>query len=320
MTREHIVATLILVVVLGAVGCVYQFYYKVRLDEYRANMVLRDDLEKALVNLKDTFDGYIPEELVKVVKGAVQPLSEEVGRRSYFFNLADSFVIDPMPEGKIPKLYYEEQVKNVRTDFHQEIIGSNPNFYYPDTLFGAPAPKSFKGREASRREVMMGLRKIHYGHSILRMMLKAKAGAVNEVAIWPQRMEYGGLLSMRTVGIHFTMKLEDLVKFLDSLRLADRYYSVDAISIQNRYLRMRPEPQMDVRMLLTQAAFIAPSRAKKRPAGTAPGTPGLRPGMMTPEQMLAQQEFTSRPRRDRRAPLTRPQRIKRWLKRYFWPF
>ena len=324
MSREHIIGLVVLVAMLGSVGAGYQFYYKERLEGYAQNVTKLENLEKAYTELKDTFEGHEPRVYISAVKAEIQPLAEEVLHRAAFFNMGGSLRIDAIPEGRMLKFYYEEEFKRVFRELREEAQARNPWFTYPNTTFGAPRPEDFSGRSVNKAEVSRGLRKIHFGCSLIRTLLEAKAWNVTRLEVWPPRKAYGDLLDMRTVGLAFAMSTKDLVEFLDSLRLEGRYFRVDAISIQSRYLRWPTEPPLEVQMLLTQAAFAAPEA--RLPGAAAPATaagPSAGPDgaeAMSIEDRMKRVGFERSERQPRRPPLTRLQKMLRWLDKYFWPF
>lgn len=328
LRREHVVAIAVLAAILLIIGAVYQFYYKQRLDEYNKNNLQMRHLEDALKRMEDTFQGYQPSVLIKETNGQVQPLAEEVVRRAGFFNTGESLQIDPIPEGKMLKFYYADEFNKVLNELRQDALSRNPYCPYPDTSsFGAPRPEQFEGRTVTGDEVRRGLKWLRFGCTIVKMMMDAKAVAIYQVEIWPPRSDYGNMLSMRTVGLSFVMKYSDLVAFLDSLRTSERYFAVNALSIQNRYMRWPIEPPVEVQMLLSEADFKPPpASARPAPAAPAPGrptaaaAPGAPPGVapaLTDTQRLQEQGFNRRGS----PPQTRWDRTKRWLRNhYLWPF
>jgi len=324
ITREQVAAGLVLVGILAVFGGVYQFYYKERLAEYKKNMEHLEALEQAYDTLSETFEGYEPEVIISWTIGQVGPLEREVLARAEFFNTGDFLEIDPIPQGRMLRFYYKEEfdkkIREMRADARSRV----PYCPYPETTFGAPHPDDLAGRVLNPSQVTNYLRKINFGSSMIRMLMDADAVQISRVELWPPRRECGGLLNMRTVGLRFVMHLEDLTKFLDERRTDERYFTVDAINVQNRYLRWPVAPPVEVRMLLTQADFLAPmGHVAGAPGGQpdSPARPSMREGM-TPQEILMQQGFgKGRTREGRRnIPKTRWQRFARWFRRYFWPF
>ena len=318
--KEHIVAIVVVALLAGGGVAVYQFYYKQELAAYALNLRRLDDLEKTLSRLQATFSGYKPDVLVAANRGGIQPLADEVVQRSTFFNTSDWLQIDPIPQGKMLKFYYEEQFNKTFSDLRQYAMSRTPPCAYPDaTTFGAPKPEEFVNRDVTATQVEGALRHIRFACSTIRLLMEAKAVAITQVEIWEPRPGYAGMLSLRTTGLSFVMYLKDLTAFLESLRTHERYFCVNTISIQNRYMRWPVEPPVEVKMLLTQAEFI--------PGAPGPGAPQLsnaggapqagQAGGMSPAKALEQANISRKPGQ---APDTMWQKTKLWLQNHFlWP-
>lgn len=333
LSREHIILTTVLVAILAALGAVYQFYYKERLKEYAKNLADLKAYEGVLSNLETTFsteDGggpYKPDALVEAYRNQVMPLAERVMRQGQFFNVEDWFEINPAPEGVMMRFYYKDEFNKMMGAFRQDAMSRVPYCPYPETTFGVRRPEELEGVSVNAQMVESYLRRLKFGCSTMKMMFDAKAKSITDVALWGPRPGANGMITYWTTGLHFSMNYKDLVEFMDELRLSPRFFSVDALSIQNQYLRWPIEPPVQVRMLLTQAVFNPP---RVKPAGQAEGPPGQPPTPgapvlttgVSPTEVLSAQGFpTNRRQMDgRRQPLTRTQRYWRTFKKYFWPF
>jgi len=333
--REYIIAILIVGLIFAAVGAAYQFFYKARLAQYDANTQMLQNLENALTGLETQFEGKIPEDLVKARKGMVQPLAEQVGQRAAFFNTADLLQTDPIPEGKVPRFYYSDQFNKILNELRQDAYSRTSYCPYPEwSTFGAPRPDELEGRTVTEQEAKDWLSLIKFGAAIVRMLMDAKAVAVYDVQIWPERLDYDNLLKMRTAGLSFVMRYADLVAWLDKLRLENRYFDVNEIGVQNRYLRWAIEPPVEVQMLLTQADFNAAGatpvpRAAPPEGFPLPGSEGVigAPGPRLPfpplsdAQRLAQGGFQRRGGGPAMPPPSRWRIVRNWLRNHWlWPF
>jgi len=332
--REYIIAIVAVGLIFAAVGAAYQFFYKTRLAQYAENTQALQNLEKALTDLETQFESKIPEDLIKARKGMVQPLKEQVMQRAAFFNTADLLQIDPIPEGKLLRFYYSDQFNKMLNELRQDAYSRTPYRPYPEwSTFGAPRPDELEGRTVTEQEVKDWLSLIKFGAAIVRMLMDAKAVAVYDVQMWPERQDYDSLLKMRTVGLSFVMRYADLVAWLDKLRLENRYFDVNGIGVQNRYLRWAIEPPVEVQMLLTQADFnaaaatpvtraAAPGGSPLPEPGGVIGAPGLRLPFapLSDAQRLAQGGFERR----REGPAMQPSRwrtVRNWLRNHWlWPF
>jgi type II secretory pathway pseudopilin PulG len=333
--REYIIAILIVGLIFAAVGAAYQFFYKARLAQYDANTQALQNLENALTALETQFESKIPEDLIKARKGMVQPLAEQVVQRAAFFNTAELLQIDPIPEGKLLRFYYSDQFNKMLNELRQDAYSRTPYCAYPEmSTFGAPRPDELEGRTVTEQEVKDWLSLIKFGATMMRMLMDAKAVAVYDVQMWPERQDYDNLLKMRTVGLSFVMRYGDLVAWLDKLRLENRYFDVNGIGVQNRYLRWAIEPPVEVQMLLTQADFNA-AGATSVPRAAAPGGSPLpgpggvigAPGLGLPfpplsdAQRLAQGGFQRRGGGPAMLPPSRWRTVRNWLRNHWlWPF
>ena len=335
--REYIIAILIVGLIFAAVGAAYQFFYKARLAQYDANTQALQNLENALTALETQFESKIPEDLIKARKGMVQPLAEQVVQRAAFFNTAELLQIDPIPEGKLLRFYYSDQFNKMLNELRQDAYSRTPYFPYPEmSTFGAARPEELEGRTVTEQEVKDWLSLIKFGAAMMRMLMDAKAVAVYDVQMWPERQDYDNLLKMRTVGLSFVMRYADLVAWLDKLRLENRYFDVNGIAVQNRYLRWAIEPPVEVQMLLTQAdydynAAAAPPVTQAAAPGGPPlpgpggviGAPGLRLPFppLSDAQRLAQGGFQRRGGGPAMLPPSRWRIVRNWLRNHWlWPF
>ena len=348
LRKEHVIAVLAVGLVLAAVGSAYQFYYKQRLAGYAENLQALQKLDDVLKDLEVKFESKDPEGLITYWRNQVQPLAEKVVQRAQFFNTGDALQIDPIPEGKLLRFYYTDEFVKMLNELRQDAVSRTPSCPYPDaSTFGAPRPEELEGRTVTEQQVKQWLRLIKFGSAAVRMLMDAKALSIYDVQVWPARSE--DMLWMRTVGLSFVMRYADLVAFIDKLQLENRYFNINAISIQNRYLRWPTEPPVEVQMLLTQADYNTTAGAQAAPQ--APGAPGptapLNPLMarfmqgggpqgpgepgppgsevssqnLTDAQRLAEQGFG---RRTGRVPLeeqTRWKKVRNWLRNHWlWPF
>jgi len=324
MTREHIVVLVVFILVLATLGSVYQFYYVPRLKIYAENRATRDKLADAFKRVESKFNKTDPDIVVEAVAAEIQPLREEISRRSQFFNLSDFTQIDDIPENKMLRFYYVEQYNKYINELSQEAFARNISI--PEDLsFGAPRPEDLEGKSMTVAEVRQGLRAIRFGGSMVRLLMDNKAYSVNQVVVWPKRPDCDGLLSLITTGMNFYITYADLVNFMEKLRTGDRYLVVNGLSIQNQYLQWQYEPPLLVSMLLTQANFIPPAPEKTavaEPGDDAAPQPRAAVQAASPERRLLDNNIVRNDRGMRRQTkeLTKWDKFVRFFKQYFWPF
>ncbi|HUW60605.1 MAG TPA: hypothetical protein VMZ06_06330 [Candidatus Bathyarchaeia archaeon] len=331
VSKEYIMALSALIAVLGAVGGGYQFYYRERLDEYQKNIADEEKFADVLTALGSGFDYCPPQDLIKAVNGEVNPMVEELHRRAAFYQVLDLREIQPIPEGKMLGFYYREEFQRLFTEFRQQALASYPTCIYPrDNTFGAPRPDEFTGVEISKREVESALRKITFGLEMMRLLMQSKAAYITDVQLWLPRLSPNRLFTEYVVGLSFAMMPKDLVAFLDKLRVGEvlgqpRYVNVNALSIQNKYLRWPMEPPVEVQMLVmfVQANVDETAPVEGVEVAETASTEGSK---ATAEEALQawrgriKSVDGARGDRMRDVPTTKWGKFKRWMRRNFWPF
>jgi len=331
VSKEYIMALSALIAVLGAVGGGYQFYYRERLDEYQKNIADEKKFADVLTALGTGFDYCPPEDLIKAVNGEVNPMVEELHRRAAFYQVLDLREIQPIPEGKMLGFYYREEFDRLYTEFRQQALASYPTCYYPATTFGAPRPDEFTGVEISKLEVETALRKITFGLEMMRLLMQSKAAYITDVQLWLPRLSPNKLFTDYVVGLSFAMMPKDLVAFLDKLRVGEvlgqeRYMTVNALSIQNKYLRWPMEPPVEVQMLVTFVQANVDETAPIEGVEVAMTASTEGPKASAEEALKAWRGRLNKAGdeigagRIRDVPTTKWGKFKRWMRKRFWPF
>lgn len=294
MKRDHLYIVLGILVMLLTIGGVYQFYFSGLLQQYSQNIARREQLSARLLELSgsDGFEGYRPASLVSAWRGYIQPWSDAIEARASYFRM-DEIAVDPVPEGKIPKFYYAEEFDKRVLNLRTYAYSRNPPCQIPPDLFGyfgAPTPDSIVARSVTNQQVVDWLRQFETGARLLRLFIDAGAEAVQEFQIWPTRKQFEDMVEMHTVGAQFTIRMDKLAQFLDDLQRANRYFSVDALSIQNTNLIAWYDPPLQVRILVTQAQLPPEVVQAVTGGGDGPVAAGAAPavGVATPGKTLAE--------------------------------
>ncbi len=264
MRKEHIIIGLMFAAVLSAGVGVYFFYFVPQLKIYESDEERVRSFDTLLVGLKEDFGGYIPEHVVAQWKASVQPWEDAVYSRDAFFNMGDVFEIEDIPEDVMYKFYYGNESEKLLDDLYARIRAHTPVCYCDnlDFRFGIPSAAGFTRMDKDEVELCLSLMK--FGGTVVDELMDAGAYEIYNVVLWPSRA--AGLLVYRTVGVSFSMTMEKLVKFLQAMRTANQYYSVDALQIRNGHLREPRAPQLKVRMLITQTEFdMLVAQGKKKP-------------------------------------------------------
>lgn len=283
MKKRYIASVLVMLSVLAGLGAIYQFYFKQQFERYAENKQILTDLEDRLRELEETFSKIRPDYVVQEWRGAVQPWAEAVNQRSRFFTMDDLSRIEPVPEGQIPRFHYEGVFPQMQRELLLDVYRYRCQI--PQTTFGAPGVGTLSGRSVTKEEVETWLRQFAFGSAVMRFLMERRATEIRQIEIWPLRVEYG-LLEMQTMGLAFTMTLENLVRFLESLNDENRYFNVNAIRVHNKYLRWPGQPPLEVEMLLTRAQLYQEDEGGKGGAEASEGEGGP-PAELDPEKLLS---------------------------------
>ncbi|HOE67870.1 MAG TPA: hypothetical protein PLO62_15220 [Candidatus Hydrogenedentes bacterium] len=270
MKRQHVITLIVALLLLGTVGGVYQFYFKVRLQQYARDEETKRRLETKLKQLETAFKGVRPPALIAAWRGAIQPWADAVNERAVFFDMAKLTEFQEVPEETMPKFHYEGQFYKMMQQL--QVDAYNARISIPATTFGVPTPDQTRGQAPSREDVNAWLRQLSFGINVTRLLMQYGINPIRDVVIWPPRQE-GNLLRMQTVGLSFATNLATLTKFLNELKTRDRYFNVDALQVTNATLRY-PDPYLNVQMLVTVAQYTAPpstpiTAASESTAGSA---------------------------------------------------
>ncbi|HPO16533.1 MAG TPA: hypothetical protein PLI09_24065 [Candidatus Hydrogenedentes bacterium] len=297
MTKARIIYTLILAAVLSVYVAVYQFYFKGKLEVYRQDVQLKDTMERSYEDLKTTFMGVKPEVIVREWRSQVQPWSDTVLTRAKYFNYGDWFTpfeTIPVQNAGILRFTFDEMVNRMIDDLYKR-VGERMGRYdlFPADIqeqLRIPTLNELAGVDVTQDEVKEYLARLNFGIRLCNLLLDAKASSISQVSIWPVRKEKD-LLDYQTAGMSFTIAMKDLVNlFEDKLHTSDRYFSIDALKITYPYVGYNFDPQLNVEMLLTQAAFSGMPEPKPSEAGGPPAAPGS-PEARAGGQPSARDEF-----------------------------
>jgi hypothetical protein len=266
MKRERILWTLVLFAVLGAFLGVYQFYFKQKLANYAKDAIALKNAKAAYTQLKTTFEGYNPDDVIGAWRGVVQPWKESVLDRGKYFNDGKWFEhTAPSDDVPILRFWYDEQMRKEFTKLYTEFsqtqgLTQAPPYEQIVKQFGVATLQDLELRsDITARDINRELGRIACGMNVCRMLMKAKANYIIGVWLWPGRelKENDGLLRMWTLGLDFGMPMKDFVNFIDNnLRTADRYFNIEGLKIDYPYVGYNVEPVLHVQMLLTYATFV----------------------------------------------------------------
>lgn len=263
MKKSVVLLTILLLVSIAGTYAVYELYVKQRMKELGEHLDREQELRDRIAELEDTFYRTQPPAILKEWRESTQPWAEAVEARTEFFNLGGIPLEVDIPEEVFPKLYYQDELPKLREEL--ENYAYQKNVGVADFNCGVPAPNSYgQGTDPSAEEIAGHLEDYKYCAAITRMLIDAGPQYIEPLVIWPEREiklpGRGGVLKERTVGVRWDIRMEDLVKFIDQLRGANRYFRIEALRISNRQL-LQADPVLKVEMLLTQAYFV-PTKAR----------------------------------------------------------
>lgn len=306
--KAQIVGVIILAAIAGAFYATWHFYFKELFAGYKQDNALKDSLETTLKQMDDNFGGYKPELLIDEWQGMVQPWRSAREDRAKYFNFGGWYDIEAtQDEDRILKFWYTEESNAMLMELYKQIYEKMGGYdRFPNDLramLHVPKEEDWAGQNVTQEQIDLALRTLKFGINLSELLLKANISSLSEISLWPRRFPevYQEMLGLQTVGLRFTMTARDLVRFLESLRQETRYFTVDAIRVTYPYISYSGEPQLNVRLLLTQANYRAPKEAGAGPAGAAGAAPGaafgpgggpmvIPPREIDPDRMGAQEE------------------------------
>ena len=264
MKKAHIILISALVLAAVVLGIVYYIFFKERLDKYREDHAMLKELVEKTVELDELFKGTKPEAFLEASKEIKPVWDEAIAQRAAVFDLNKTLEVEPIPEGKWPKFWYEEE-------FHKRMLALQQAAFekrvaVPNTTFGAPYPDQLTDTDVTKEQATQWLQLLQLGTAGIRLLLDANVLHIEQAVLYPVRKEYG-VLDSYSYGFVFYIYLDDLAKLLKSLsEKDDSYHNVQGIRVSNGMLRSYDDPPLLVEMILARATYdpeaqVAPKRA-----------------------------------------------------------
>lgn len=285
MRRNQIIFGSILVLVLASFGAVYQFYFKEKLAQYNKDAQFRKDLQAAAEDLSTFFSGTSPETVITLWSNEVQPWAESLQQRAGYFNTGDWFKHETPPEsGRILRVWYGEQLEKQLNQLYQDIAEKAPNLdAFPEDILKALELKTendmAQEKEVTVQLVNQQLGKLAFATRLLNLLFDEKVMGINDINMWPSRKDknHRDQLVLQTVGLDINIYMRHLVHLLEVLRRQNRFFQVDAIHVMNPYIANPVDPELRVKLLLTQGDFSGnlDNAAAAGGAGTAKNLFGM---------------------------------------------
>jgi hypothetical protein len=256
MKKSVLLLTALLLASIAGTYAVYEFYVKARMKELGDHIEQEKRLRSKLSILDETFFGTEPDVVLKEWRESTQPWSDAIDGRTKFFTLGELATSVEIPEEKIPRFYYREELpKRIKA---LEDYALSKNVEISDLGCGVPGAESYgAGTNPAAAEIARHLKNYDYCAGLTKMFINAGPQSIENLSIWPTRdvkIKSRGTIQERTTGVTMLIRMEPLVRFLDTLAQSPRYIHVDALRISSANLN-ETDALLNVDLLITQSNF-----------------------------------------------------------------
>jgi hypothetical protein len=290
MKRDRVIYISALVLMFAVCFGVYQFYFKAKLVKYAEDKALLASLNTTYSSLNSTFKEEDPDAVIQQHLAVVESWKDAISARLPYFDDSEWREYEKPPEDVfILQFWYGEQTAAMTKELWekaQKKYGAQVYQSIPmdvQTMLGVAYAEQWQGFEITTQLVGEQLERLRYGISLFELLMDANAKYIRQVSLYDAAPSgfVGATVENSRVGLAFNMEMEDLVKFLDKLRMSDKYFNVEAIKVSHPYIMMKYEPLMEVELILRRArpkASGVPVAGGAAPGLQAPGTaPGVPP-------------------------------------------
>lgn len=294
MRKQQIIAILVVLVLLGAAGAGYQFYFKPTLEKFAEKKQYLADLDAKLTSLKRTFPNSKPEAAVAEAKAKIQPWQDALEQRARQFSVADFKDFQPLPETRVLKAHYATTSLKLVQDLYTETITKqvwvNPAV---DLYFGMPRPDMLQGKTVQPLEVIYWLSNIKFGAAVMRLLMDSDVLGIDDFYMWTPKTTKDGFTNY-PIGVSMWMTMDGFCKLMEKLQSDDsKAITIQGFSITNNALRAYTDPPLKIEMVFRIDEYV--QEIKPLPAPTAPGgarAPGAVGGQDSAVERLAQMQKT----------------------------
>jgi len=149
---------------------------------------------------------------------------------------------------KMTKELWEKAQKKYGVQVYQRIPMEIQN------MLGVSYAEEWQGYDITPKLVTDQLERLKYGISLFELLMDNNAQFISRVAIYDPKPAgfIGNTVEYSRAGLAFSMEMEDLVKFLEKLRMSDKFYSVEGLKVSHPRILMKYEPMMEVEMFLVR--------------------------------------------------------------------
>jgi hypothetical protein len=265
---------------------VYQFYFKAKLVKYAEDKALLASLNTTYSSLNSTFKGEDPDAVIQQHLAVVESWKDAITTRLPYFDDSEWREYEKPPEDVfILQFWYGEQTAAMTKELWekaQKKYGAQVYQSIPmdvQTMLGVAYAEQWQGYDITTKLVGEQLERLRYGISLIELLMDGNAKYIRQVSLYdnvPSNF-VGASLENSRVGLAFNMEMEDLVKFLDKMRMSDKYFNVEAIKVSHPYIMMKYEPVMDVEMILRRARPTASGTPIEGGGAAVSGAPAAPP-------------------------------------------
>ncbi len=263
MTKERLIYIGALLAVFAGVFAVYHFYFAAKLERYAQHQALLESLQATEAKLKTTFGNASPEDVIRDHNGKVEAWREAISQRTTFFTDQDWRIHEKPPEDVfILQFWYGDESRKMVTDLWEKaqkkygpLVYQNMPQGFPSTvqsMLGVSYSEQWQGMDVDAALVNTELEKLEFGISAIEMLMNNNALGIYQVGI--EELGDAGFIGKGVkytrVKLSFRMEIKDLVEFLENLRQADSFYSVEGMRLTHPYILAQYEPQLQVDMYL----------------------------------------------------------------------
>ena len=263
MNKERVIYISVLLLVLVAIGAVYQFYFRAKLEEYGADKKLLASLNETHGQLKGAFGSGDPDDVIRAWRGEVEAWRDAIDTRVPYFSDNLWRIHDQPPEGElILQFWYGDQTTKVINEFVrrvQEKYGAAAWQAVPQgfphnihSMFGVTSAQQWQGLNVTPELVNVQLERLSYGISAFELLMNNGAQRIAFVKV--EEVGSSGFIGKDVdyvrIAYSFSMDMKTLVTFMDKLNSDESYYSVQGMRLTYPLILDRREPLMQVDMYL----------------------------------------------------------------------
>ncbi len=259
MNRDRVIYISVLVLMVAVCFGVYQFYFKAKLAKYAQDKALLESLNSTYSGLNSTFKDEVPDTVIAQHRAVVESWKDAISARLPYFNDSEWREYEKPPEDVfILQFWYGEQTAKMTKELWekaQKKYGVQVYQRIPmdiQTMLGVAYSEEWQGYDITAKLVTDQLERLKYGMSLFELLMDNNAQFISRVAIYDPKPAgfIGNTVEYSRAGLAFSMEMEDLVKFLEKLRMSDKFYSIEGMKVSHPRILMKYEPMMEVEMFL----------------------------------------------------------------------